>query len=88
MIHFPKWSFPGGTNGKEPACQCRRSKKLRLNLWVGKIPLEEKMATHSSILACGESHGQRSLLEVHRIPKSWTVLEQLSMHVPPNNHHL
>jgi len=88
MTHFPKWSLPGGTNGKAPACQCRRSKKLRLSLWVGKIPLEENMATHSSILACGESHGQRSLPEVHRIPESWTILEQLSMHSPPNNHHL
>ena len=33
--------FPGGASGKEPACQCRR--------WAG--PLEEGMATHSSILA-------------------------------------
>ena len=30
------------------------------NPWVGKIPLEEEMATHSSIPA-GKSHGQRSL---------------------------
>ena len=29
------------------------------NPWVGKIPLEEEMATHSSIPA-GKSHGQRS----------------------------
>ena len=28
--------------------------------WVGKIPLEEGMAAHSSVLA-GESHGQRSV---------------------------
>ena len=37
--------------------------------WVGSLgqedPLEEKMATHSSILA-GKSHGQRSLA------KRWT----------------
>ena len=33
--------FPGGASGKEPACQCRT--------WEG--PLEEGMATHSSILA-------------------------------------
>ena len=37
--------FPGGTNGKEPTCQCRRCKRRRFD------PLEEKMATHSSILA-------------------------------------
>ena len=38
--------FPGGPNGKEPACQCRKPKRRRLDPWVGK-----EMATHSSILA-------------------------------------
>ena len=32
------WGFPGGASGKEPACQCRRHKRLRFNLWIGKIP--------------------------------------------------
>ena len=35
-------------NGKERACQCRTPE---FNPWVGKIPLEKEMATHSSILA-------------------------------------
>ena len=26
--------FPGGTSGKEPACQCRRQKRCRFNPWV------------------------------------------------------
>ena len=43
--------FPGGVSGKEPACQCRRLKRCRFNPRVGKIPLEEGMATHSSVLA-------------------------------------
>ena len=43
--------FPGGASGKEPVCQCRRHKRLGFDPWVGKIPLEEGMATHSSILA-------------------------------------
>ena len=43
--------FPGGTSGKEPSCQGRRLKKLGFDPWVGKIPLEEGTATHSSILA-------------------------------------
>ena len=30
--------FPGGTSGKEPACQFRRHKRYRFDLWVGKIP--------------------------------------------------
>ena len=45
------FGLPGWFNGKEPACQCRRHKRHRFDPWVGKIPLEEGMATHSSILA-------------------------------------
>ena len=26
--------FPGGPSGKEPACQCRRRKRCKFNLWV------------------------------------------------------
>ena len=37
--------FPGSTSGKELTCQCRRCKRQEFN------PLEEKMATHSSIPA-------------------------------------
>ena len=36
-----------GTRGQS-ACQCKRHE---FHLWVGKIHLEKKMATHSSILA-------------------------------------
>ena len=39
---------PLWVSGREPACQCRRH---RFDPWVGKIPLEEGMTTHSSILA-------------------------------------
>ena len=38
--------FPGGSVGKESACR-----RPRFNPWVEKIPLDEEMATHSSILA-------------------------------------
>ena len=30
--------FLGGTSGKEPACQCRRYKRLGFDPWVRKIP--------------------------------------------------
>ena len=30
-------SFPSGTSGKEPACQCRRHKRHRVYPWVRKI---------------------------------------------------
>ena len=44
-------SFPGGASGKEPAYQCRRLWRCRLDPWVRKSPLEEGMATQFSILA-------------------------------------
>jgi len=43
--------MPGGTSGKEHVCQCRRHKRCGFDSRVGKIPLEEGMSTHSSILA-------------------------------------
>ena len=43
--------FQGGASGKECVCQYSRHKSLGFDPWVGKIPLEEEMATHSSILA-------------------------------------
>ena len=45
------WGFPGGTSGKEPTCQYRRRKRLGFDPWGREDPLEEGMATCSSILA-------------------------------------
>ena len=49
------------SNGKESTCQSRRHKRRVFDPWVGKIPLEEEMATHSNILAWkipwAEEHG-------------------------------
>ena len=42
---------PSGASSKEPTCQCRRHKGHWFDPQVGKIPLEEGMATHSNILA-------------------------------------
>ena len=38
-LDFPKpcAGLPGGTSGKEPACQYRRCKRCAFNPWVGKI---------------------------------------------------
>ena len=41
--------FPGGPGGKESTCQCRRRKRDGWSLGQ-ENPLEEGMATHSSIL--------------------------------------
>ena len=73
--HHWEVGFPGGAGGKEPTCQCRRHKRL----WVWSLgwedPLEEGMATHSSILAwripwtvrCGGLPSMGS----HRVRHDW-----------------
>ena len=52
--------FPGGTSGKEPACQCRTHKRPRLNPWVRKIPWGRAWQP-TPVFLPGEFHGQRSL---------------------------
>ena len=44
--------FPGGTGGKEPACQCRLAVRDTGSIPGLGRPLEEEVATHSRILAC------------------------------------
>ena len=53
--------FPGGANGKEPTCQCRRYKRCRFDPWVGKIPWRRAWQS-TPVFLPGESHGQRSLV--------------------------
>ena len=43
--------LPRRCSGKESVCQYRRHKRHRFDPWFRKIPLEEEMATHFSILA-------------------------------------
>ena len=52
--------FPGGASGKEPACQCKRRKRLEFNHWVRKIPWK-RASKPTPIFLPGKSHGQRSL---------------------------
>ena len=57
--------FPGGASGKESACQCRRH-EMQVRSLGQEDPLEEGMATHSSILAwripwTGEAGGLQSV---------------------------
>ena len=49
-VRSPLLFLPSGTSD-EPTCQCRRCKRHRFDLLSGEDPLEEGMATHSSILA-------------------------------------
>ena len=46
QVCLPRWH-----SVKESAWQFRRHKRCWFDPWVGKIPLEKEMATHSSILA-------------------------------------
>ena len=49
----PGWGFPGGASDEEPACQRRRHIEARVRFLGQEDPLEEDMATQSSILAWG-----------------------------------
>ena len=50
----------GGASAKEPACQCRRPKRLWFNHWVRKIPWRRKWQL-TPVFLPGESCGQRNL---------------------------
>ena len=68
-IYNPKvlTGFSGGASGKEPACQWRRHKRC------GFDPLEEVMATHSSLLAWRIPMDRAAWwATVHRVEKSRT----------------
>ena len=70
--------FPGGSSGKEPACQCRRRKRHRFDPWVRKI-LWRRAWQPTSVLLPGESHGPRSLVGCSPWGhKSQTQLKRLS----------
>ena len=60
--HIPKTQgkscFPGGTNGKESACQCRRHKRRGFDPWVGKIPWRSKWQPTPVFLEPGNSMGR------------------------------
>ena len=45
-LGFPKW-----LSSKESACQCRRCQRHKVQSLDWEDPLEEEMATHSSIFA-------------------------------------
>ena len=67
--------FPGGASGKEPTCQHRRLKETWAQSLGQENPLEESMATHSTILAWRipwtEEH-DRWQATVHRVTKRQT----------------
>ena len=52
--------FPGGTSGKEPACQCRRHSRHGFDPWVSKVPWRKKWQLIPVFLP-GKPHEQRNL---------------------------
>ena len=52
--------FPGGTSGKESACQCRGHKRHRFDPWVKTIPWRRAWQPAPVVLP-RESLGQKSL---------------------------
>ena len=74
--------FPGGASGKEPTCQCKRRKRYGFNPWVGKIPLEEGMATYPSILAWRipqtEEPGGLQSMGSQRVGHDWSDLAHVA----------
>ena len=78
-----KKGFPRWPSGKEPACQCRRCKKLGLHPWAGKIPWRRKWHP-TPVFLPGESHGQRSLAGYSSWDhKDLDTTERLSTHTHP-----
>ena len=71
--------FPGGSDGKESACQCRGH---GFDPCVGKIPLEKETATHSSILACRipctEDPGGLQSMGLQRVRHDWATNTHLT----------
>ena len=33
-FYYHSWGFPGGANGKESSCQCRRHERCRFYPWI------------------------------------------------------
>ena len=53
--------FPGGTDSKESACQCRTHRKCWFDPWVRKIPWRRKWQL-TPVFLPGKSHRERNLV--------------------------
>ena len=85
--------FPGGASGKQSTCQCRRCKRHRFSSLHWKDPLEEDMATQSSILAWripwSEEPGGLWSVGSQRVGHDWSNLARMHTYIlrmPPASH--
>ena len=75
-------NFPGGSDGQESVCQCRRCKRHWFDPWVGKMPWRRKWQP-TPVFLPGESHGQRNLAGYSPWGcKESNMTEQLSLCFP------
>ena len=58
---FQEKGFPGGSVGKESACQCRRCRRHEFDPWVGKSLWNRKWQS-APVSLPGKFHGWRSLV--------------------------
>ena len=75
--------FPRGARGKEPTCQCKRRKRRRFSLWVGKIPFRRKWEP-APVSFPGKSHGLKNL--VGYSPWSHKESERTDEHTDTHTH--
>jgi len=91
ICSFPSWwmGFPGGASGKESTCQCRRH-EMQVRSLGQEDPLEEGMATHSSILAwripgTGKA-GRLQSVGLQRVGNDWSDVAH-TQHARPKWHY-
>ena len=78
--------FPGGTNGKEPTCQCRRHKRCGFKPWVGKI-LWRRAWQPIPVFLPGESPwtdkpGRLQSIGLQRVRHNWSDLACNAYYTP------
>ena len=78
------WSFPGGTSGREPACQCGCHKRCRFDPWGWEDTLEECMQP-TPVFLLGEPDRQRSLEDQspqgHKESDMIEAIQQSTQHI-------
>ena len=80
--------FPGGSSGKEPACQCRRYKSHGFDPWIRKIPWRRARQS-TAVFSPGESPwteepGGLQAVGSQRVEHNWSNLA----HMHPGNDRL
>ena len=73
-------TLPGGANGKESTCQCRRHKRCRFHPWVQKILWKRACQTTTMYLP-EESHGQRCLLSYSPQGPKESYMTEVTKHI-------